>query len=82
MNTQLIDSLIQVVRSLPEIEQKALVHQLNQLISKPAPETSSQQESIDDDAWEVWRSLGDDAVAGKLNNTSINHDQYLYGKKS
>jgi hypothetical protein len=70
MNIKLIDSLIQVVRSLPEIEQRALVHQLNQLISKPAPETSSQEESIDDNAWEVWRSLGDDTVAEKSQNAA------------
>lgn len=38
------------------------------------------QETIDPEAWEVWRSLGDDAVEGKLENPSINHDRYLYIK--
>lgn len=42
MNTQLVDSIIQVIRSLPEAEQKLLVEQLNQLFdfsakSEPSP---------------------------------------------
>ncbi|MEB3884883.1 hypothetical protein [Lyngbya sp. CCY1209] len=42
MNTQLVDSIIQVIRSLPEAEQKSLVEQLNQLFdfsekSEPSP---------------------------------------------
>jgi hypothetical protein len=36
------------------------------------------EETIDPEAWDVWRSLGDDAVEGKLENPSINHDRYLY----
>lgn len=28
--------------------------------------------------WQIFRALGKDAVAGKLSNTSIEHDEYLY----
>jgi len=34
-----------------------------------------EEETIDLEAWDVWRSLGDDAVEGKLDNSSINHDR-------
>jgi YhcG PDDEXK nuclease domain len=37
-------------------------------------------ETIDPEAWEVWQSLGDDAISGRLENPSVNHDRYLYGK--
>ena len=29
--------------------------------------------------WEIFKDLGKDAVAGKLSNTSTEHDEYLYG---
>ena len=31
--------------------------------------------------WNTFRSLGDNAVAGRLSNASENHDRYLYGKQ-
>ncbi len=31
--------------------------------------------------WEVFRRMGENAVAGKLSDVSTNHDHYLYGKK-
>ncbi len=31
--------------------------------------------------WEAFRRMGENAVAGKLSNASVNHDRYLYGKK-
>lgn len=37
-------------------------------------------EPIDPEAWELWRSLGDDATEGQLQNPSINCDRYLYTK--
>lgn len=88
MNTQLITSLIQVVQSLPSVEQKILIEQLNQLLIETPTDISINEEideeideeMIDDEAWEMWRSLGDNAVSGKLKNTSINHDRYLYTK--
>ena len=28
--------------------------------------------------WQIFKDLGKEAVAGKLSNTSIGHDEYLY----
>lgn len=75
MNTQLVDSIVQVFQSLPQAEQKLLMERLNSLFT---PTQSNGEEPISEAAWEVWRSLGDDAVEGKLENPSINHDRYLY----
>jgi len=74
MNTQLVDSIIQVIQALPQAERKMLIDQLNRMVE-------SDTNSINEDAWEVWRSLGDDAVAGRLENTSIYHDKYLYSQE-
>jgi hypothetical protein len=83
MNTQLIESLVQVVQALPEAEQLLLIERLNRLLLQAGASESSatlttKEEVVDPEAWEVWRTLGDDAVAGKLENPSINHDRYLY----
>lgn len=32
-----------------------------------------------DAAWDVFRSLGDDAQPGRLADPSVQHDRYLYG---
>lgn len=97
MNAQLVNSIIQVVRALPQAEQKVLIDSLNRLstptpIAEKQPEDSAKKDlaiaassavgeaPMDEDAWELWRSLGDDAVSGRLKNPSINHDQYLYPK--
>jgi len=31
--------------------------------------------------WNAFRTLGDDALTGCLENASTSHDRYLYGKK-
>lgn len=31
-------------------------------------------------AWSIFRSLGKNAKAGKLQNAAVEHDRYLYGK--
>jgi len=31
--------------------------------------------------WSIFRSLGKNAKVGKLQNTAVEHDRYLYGKK-
>jgi hypothetical protein len=85
MNTQLVESIIQVVQALPKAEQLLLIERLNRLLppaesSEPSPTLTIKEEVIDPEAWEVWRTLGDDAVEGKLENPSINHDRYLYIK--
>ena len=74
MNTQLVDSIMQVIRALPKAERQMLIDQLNRMVE-------SDTNSINEDAWEVWQSLGDDAVAGRLENTSIHHDKYLYSQE-
>jgi hypothetical protein len=86
MNTQLVESIIQVVQALPKAEQLLLIERLNRLLpqaksSEPSPATTTEEEAIDPEAWEVWQTLGDDAVEGKLENPSINHDRYLYAKE-
>ncbi len=75
MNTQLVDSIVQIFQALPQAEQKLLMERLNSLFTQPS---SEDEEPIGEAAWDVWRSLGDDAVEGKLENPSINHDRYLY----
>lgn len=44
------------------------------------PTLTIKEEVIDPEAWQVWRTLGNDAVEGNLQNRSINHDRYLYTK--
>ncbi len=95
MNTQLVNSIIQVVRSLPRDEQQMLIESLNQLLLQPSsdesnpsepaetadiPPNEALEEPIDEDAWAVWQTLGDNAVSGQLENPSVNHDRYLYAK--
>jgi len=74
MNTQLVQSIFQVVQSLPEPELHLFIEQLHQWL----PQTQTSSAPIDPEAWEVWRSLGDDATEGQLQNPSINCDRYLY----
>ena len=33
------------------------------------------------EAWEVFRRMGQDAKPGRLQDASIHHDRYLYGKE-
>lgn len=82
MNTQLIDSIVQVIQALPKVEQQILIEKLNQQVLETNNDITTDEEIIDDEAWELWQTLGDDAVPGKLENPSINHDRYLYGKNS
>jgi len=42
--------------------------------AKVAPPISSAM------AWSIFRSLGKNAKAGKLQNAAVEHDRYLYGK--
>ena len=77
MNTQLVDSIIQVIQALPKAEQQMLIDQVNRI----GESDTSLVNEIDEEAWNVWRSLGDDAVEGRLENTSIHHDRYLYSQE-
>ncbi|OLP18512.1 hypothetical protein BST81_10560 [Leptolyngbya sp. 'hensonii'] len=81
MSTKLVDSIVQIVQSLSKEEQQELINRLNALMQTVAAATSSAQEAEPEkqlDGWDVFLSLGDDAVEGKLENPSINHDRYLY----
>lgn len=95
MNTQLVNSIIQVVRSLPRAEQQLLIENLNQLLLQPTlsgseqldleaaadtPEPTNSEAAVNEEAWAIWQSLGDDAVSGQLENPSIHHDRYLYSQ--
>jgi hypothetical protein len=90
MNKHLVNSIIQVIRALPKAEQQLLIDGLNQVSTQPQPNSEYSDESeillakeltpdcADEEAWQVWQSLGDDALPGHLKNSSIHHDQYLY----
>ena len=44
--------------------------------------TAEQSETEDTEAgWEVFLSLGKDGHVGKLQDASIHHDRYLYGRE-
>ena len=73
MSTQLVDSIIQIIQLLPKSEQNILREKLNQAVA-------SEAEPIDEEAWKVLETLGDDAVPSCLENSSINHDRYLYSQ--
>lgn len=85
MNAQLVDSIVKVVQALPQAEKILLRERLNLVFSEtPTQEEFSvsplDAEVVDAEALELWRSLGDDATAGCLENPSVNHDRYLYAK--
>ena len=75
MNTQLVDSLVQVILSLPA-EERAL---LGEKLSTASPTELSPKNRWSEEAIEIFLSLGRDAVPGRLKNTAVNHDRYLYG---
>lgn len=67
MNRKLVDSIIEVIHSLPEDEQQTLVAKLNQTIPSPPVRSSnppivSENTDNTEDAWEVFATLGDDAI--------------------
>lgn len=67
MNSKLVDSIIDVIHSLPEDEQQTLVAKLNQTIPSPPvrsshPQIASENTDNTEDAWEVFATLGDDAI--------------------
>ncbi len=47
------------------------------IASAPAKITPSISSAM---AWNIFRSLGKNAKAGKLPNAAVEHDRYLYGK--
>ncbi|NBD33259.1 MAG: hypothetical protein GVY17_09905 [Cyanobacteria bacterium] len=77
MNTQLINSIVQVVQSLSKEEQQTLITQLNTL-AETSESTDELTQLEQQDAWDVFLSLGEEASPGKLENPSVNHDRYLY----
>jgi hypothetical protein len=44
------------------------------------PGTEENDPKVSSKGWEVFRSLGDDAQPGNLENAAEEHDRYLYGK--
>lgn len=75
MNTQLVDSLVQVILSLPT-EERAL---LSEKLATASPTEASTDRSWTKETIDVFLALGQDAVPGRLKNTSVDHDRYLYG---
>lgn len=73
---QLAEQLNTYLQTHPEETIAGLIHEALKL--KLLPKDSSKL--LLQEAWEVWQTLGDDAVEGKLENPSINHDRYLYTK--
>jgi hypothetical protein len=81
MNSKLVDSIVQIVQSLSAEEQQVLINRLNTLMQTSEAKTNLSRESEQAeplDGWNVFLSLGEDAVEGNLENPSINHDRYLY----
>jgi hypothetical protein len=75
MNTQLVDALAQAILSLPAEERALLGEKLattNQL--EAATNSTWTEEAVD-----IFLALGHNAVPGRLKNTAVNHDRYLYG---
>jgi len=77
MNTQLVNSILQLVQSLSKDEQEILITKLNTIIETPELSDSETQEDKKD-AWDIFLSLGEEATTGRLENPSVNHDHYLY----
>jgi hypothetical protein len=42
--------------------------------------TEMKEGEVPEKGWDVFRSLGHDALPGRLPNAAIDHDRYLYGK--
>lgn len=59
-----------------EIEMKK-----NEISIRTAHETNEQPIQPSEEGWNIFRTLGDDAVTGCLKNASEHHDLYLYGKQ-
>jgi hypothetical protein len=76
MNTQLVDSLVQVILSLPA-EERAL---LGEKLATANPVEVAANNAWTEEAIDIFLALGRDATPGRLNNPSVNHDRYLYGK--
>jgi hypothetical protein len=77
MNTQLINSIVQMVQSLSKDEQQTLITKLNTLAD--TSESTDQSTNLEQkDAWDVFLSLGEEATPGQLDNPSVHHDRYLY----
>ncbi len=73
MNTQLVDSLIQVIRSLPD-EERAL---LGEKLSTADPIEVSTDRLETEEAVGVFLALGRNAASGQLKNTAVNHDRSI-----
>src|ERR687885_2913117 len=70
------DGYLFVPEEIRELLASASYTQLQVTIKLLQPE-----EEQDQTAWEAFRQLGQDAVAGHLPDAAIFHDQYLYGKE-
>ncbi|MEM6435884.1 MAG: hypothetical protein AAF773_18835 [Cyanobacteria bacterium P01_D01_bin.115] len=86
MNTQLVNSIIQVIQALSTDEQRFVIATLNRQFQTAGTSNEPFIESgvVQSDAnvshadWALWQSLGDNAVPGILDNPSTQHDRYLY----
>ena len=67
--------------SLPENIRKQLDLKPSALVQIMISVPDSEQKNVQQ-AWDTFRQMGKDAIEGQLSDTSINHDQYLYGRKS
>ncbi|MEW5870285.1 MAG: hypothetical protein AB1894_13500 [Chloroflexota bacterium] len=65
--------------SLPQELRRMLGLKPNSLVRVvlDVPEADKQKSLA---AWEIFRSLGENAAPGRISDASSNHDQYLYGK--
>jgi len=52
----------------------------NEISIRTARESYEQNMQPSEESWNIFRTLGDDAVKGGLKDASEHHDRYLYGK--
>lgn len=67
-------------QSVKIILQEGEIRIQSALTEENLPTTDTGKNNWSQEAIEVFRSLGQEATSGKLENTSIHHDHYLYGK--
>ena len=65
-------------RALPDNIRRVLGSQTQGKVTLPV-ETAAMPDP--QKGWQIFKALGEDAVAGKLPDTLTKHDEYLYGTR-
>ena len=67
--------------TLPESVRKQLNLQPSALVRVTIAVPDTDQADVQE-AWKLFRQMGQEAVPGRLPNAATDHDRFLYGKKS